>query len=74
MEADRRRLPSGSAPLPMHGWLFHVRRCPHEVQSCLTDRKVPITVVLRVHGAKHLEQEARSSIKAEKTPETLFLS
>ena len=29
MEADRRRLPAGSAPLPMHGWLFHVRRCPH---------------------------------------------
>ena len=50
----------------MHGWLFHVRRCPHEVQSCLIDRQVPITVVLRVHGANHLEQDARSSIKAEK--------
>ena len=56
MEADRRRLPAGTAPLPMCGWLFQVLTCPHEMHSCLTARKVPITFVLMVHGDRHLAQ------------------
>ena len=55
MEADRKRLPAGIAPIPMHGWLFCTYS--HELHSCLTDRKVP-TCHHCVDGDKHLEQAA----------------
>ena len=71
MEADRWRLPAGTAPLPMCGWLFQVLASPHEMHSCLTARKVPITFVLMVHGDRHLAQAAKSSISVEKNTKNL---
>ena len=71
MEADRRRLPAGTAPLPMCGWLFQVLTCPHEMHRCSTARKVPTTFVSMVHGDRHLAQAAKSSISAEQNTKNL---
>lgn len=71
MQADRNKFPAGVACFLMSGWLFQMRKCPHEGHSCLMESKVPTFFVSTVHGHKHFAHALKSSISAEKNTKNL---